>query len=144
MTRRRAEGGQTSLLIVGFTLVVAMMVVVVVDASAAYLRRQALGSLADGAALAAADALESERVYTDGLGQHAEIDPRLAELLVREHLSAVDAERLFPGLSHDVSVSGDRVVVRVGAPLRLPLPLPGVAEETYVTGTAAAVTAVTG
>ena len=44
------EHGQTSIVLVGFFVVVALLVVVVVDASAAYLRRQRLDSLADGAA----------------------------------------------------------------------------------------------
>ena len=40
------ERGQTAVLIIGFMIVVALTVVVVVDATAAYLRRQALDTLA--------------------------------------------------------------------------------------------------
>ena len=61
MSRRTKDDGQTSLLIVGFFLVAVLLVVVVVDASAAYLRRQELDALADGAALAAADAVGRRR-----------------------------------------------------------------------------------
>ena len=75
MSRRTAEEGQTTLLLVGFFLVAVLLVVVVVDASAAYLRRQQLDALADGAALAAADAIAAERIYLGGLGERAGIDP---------------------------------------------------------------------
>lgn len=139
---RREEHGQVAVLIIGFTLVIVMMVVVVVDASAAYLRRQALSSLADGAALAAADGIAGEQVYTSGLGDRATIDPRAARALVDAHLAAVGAGRTYAGLTYGVETASDRVVVRVAAPLDLPLPLPGVVERTWVSGTAAAVIAV--
>lgn len=139
---RRDERGQTTVLIIGFVLVIAMAVVVVVDASAAYLRRQALSSLADGAALAAADGLQGEQVYTAGLGERATVDPQAARALVEAYLVSVRAGQRYPGLSHSVETDGDRVVVRVGAPLDLPLPLAGVAQGVPVRATAAAVIAV--
>ena len=140
--RGRVEHGQTTLLIIGFVLVVAMMVVVVVDASAAYLRRQALSSLADGAALAAADGIEGEQVYTTGLDERAAVDPERARLLAEAHLAAVGAGARYPGLSHFVETDGERVVVRLSTPLDLPLPLPGVAGSAEVGATAAATVAV--
>jgi uncharacterized membrane protein len=141
--RRRSESGTAAVLIIGFTVVIAMMVAVVVDASAAYLRRQSLSTLADGAALAAADGIQGEHVYTAGLGERAVIDPRVAEALVAAHLAAVDAAGTYPGLRFHVDTADDRVVVRLTAPLDLPLTLPGVGDETVVSGTAAAVVAVT-
>lgn len=137
--RERNERGQAAVLIIGFTLVVAMMVVVVVDATAGYLRRQALNTLADGAALAAADGIEGEQVYLAGLRERAVVDPEAARALVSDYLVAVDAGGRYPGLSHSVETDGERVVVRVAAPLDLPLPLPGVGDVTRVTATAAAV-----
>ena len=75
MSSRRAERGQTSVLIMGFFLVAVLLTVVVVDASAAFLRRQRLDAVADGAALAAADGVQGEQVYEGGLGERAQIDP---------------------------------------------------------------------
>ncbi len=57
MSARRDEAGQATVLIIGFAVVLAMVVAVVTDASAAYLQRQGLDTLADGAALAGADAV---------------------------------------------------------------------------------------
>lgn len=137
MSRDREEG-QTALLVVGLFLVAVLLVVVVVDASAAYLRRQQLDSLADGAALAAADAVRSREVYEDGLGELAGLDPGLARRLVAQHLRQVGAKGAYPGLTFEVITSGDSVRVRVSAPLELPFAPPGWAERTRVSGTAVA------
>jgi Putative Flp pilus-assembly TadE/G-like len=122
---RRDEGGQTTVLIVGFAVVAAMMVGVVVDASAAYLRRQGLDSVADGAALAAADAIQGEQVYRGGLGEHAGIDADAARGYVADYLRATGAPTRYPGLAWVVEPVEDRVVVRVRAPLQLPITPPG-------------------
>ena len=65
----RSESGQATILIVGLATVLAMGVAVVTDASAAYLQRQGLDNLADGAALAGADlGAAGDDVYTGGIG----------------------------------------------------------------------------
>lgn len=135
----RDECGQTAMLIIGFTLIVALMVVVVVDATAAYLRRQALNTLADGAALAAVDGIAGEQVYLAGLDERAVVDPEAARALVASYLAAVDADRRYPGLSHSVETDGERVVVRLATPLDLPLPFPGTGDTAHIRSTAAAV-----
>lgn len=140
--RRCHEEGQVAVLIVGLTLVLAMAVVVVVDATAAFLKRQALDTLADGAALAAADGIAGEQVYTTGLGERALIDPETAEVFVVDYLDSVGAGRRHPGLAYVVEPEGDRVVVRLTAPMDLPLPLPGVADRARVDAVAAAVAVV--
>ena len=140
MTRRpaRTNRGQTSLLIVGFAVVLMMMVAVVVDASAAFLRRQQLNALADAAALAAADGVQGEQVYLQGLGDRAVIDPAAAERFVAEYLAAVGASSRYPGFRYDVRADPDSVVVTVSAPLDLPFTPPGWQETARVTGTASA------
>lgn len=139
MTRSRPEAGQTSLLIIGFAVVAATLVAVVVDASVAYLHRQALSSLADGAALAAADGVQGEQVYVGGLGDRAEVDPVVAEVYVADYLGALGAAEHYPGLRYDVQVTGGRVLVRVSAPVKLPFTPPGVEGAPVVGSTAAAV-----
>lgn len=137
MSRRRDERGQTTLLIVGLTVVAIMMVAVVVDASAAYLRRSGLDSLADGAALAAADGIQGRQVYEGGLGERALIDPLVARRYVAEYLAASGAARRYPGLSYDVVTGTDRVVVHVSSPLDLPITPPGWDRRPTVSTTAA-------
>jgi hypothetical protein len=134
---RGSDRGQASVLIVGFALVGLLMVAVVVDASAAYLRRQGLDNLADAAALAAADGVQGRQVYEGGLGERAQIDPEAARSYVASYLRAVDAGGRYPGLRYSVDASGDRVVVRVQAPLDLPFVLPGLDPRATISATAA-------
>jgi type II secretory pathway component PulM len=134
----RDERGQTALLISGLFLVAVLLVVVVVDASAAYLRRQQLDSLADGAALAAVDGLQGEAVYTRGLGERAEIDPLAARAYSAEYLRSLGAHRHYPELRLRVVTGVDSVQVRISTPLELPLAPPGWARDTRVSGHAAA------
>jgi hypothetical protein len=133
----RTERGQATLLIVGLAVVAIMMVAVVVDASAAYLRRSGLDSLADGAALAAADGVQGRQVYEGGLEERARIDPAVARRYVADYLRATGADRRFPGLSYHVAAGADRVVVRISAPLELPITPPGWPEQPVISGTAA-------
>lgn len=135
--RERSEAGSAAVLIVGFFVVGLLLVGVVVDASAAYLRRQGLDNLADGAALAAADGIQGRQVYEEGLGERAEIDPAVARGYVADHLRSVRAGAAYPGLRWEVDATPDRVIVRVSAPLDLPVPLPGVADTAWISATAA-------
>jgi hypothetical protein len=140
--RQHGERGSITPLIIGFALVVAVLVAVVVDASAAYLRRQGLDSVADAAALAATDGLQGDAVYTRGLGDRAEIDPATARRYVEEYLRASGAVGRYPGLSWSVTTSARTVAVHVAAPLDLPLHVPGVGDSATLTGSAAAVVVV--
>jgi hypothetical protein len=137
-TARRREAGQTALLIVGFFLVAVLLVAVVVDASAAYLRRQAMNALADGAALAAADGVQGAHVYTSGLGDTAQIDPAAAREYVAGYLAQSRAHQRYPGLVYRVLPAGDSVTVQVSAPLDLPIPPPGWTGDPWVQGVATA------
>jgi Putative Flp pilus-assembly TadE/G-like len=137
VTRHRSQRGQTSLLIIGLAVVVMLLVAVVVDASAAYLRRTGLDSLADGAALAAADGVQGRQVYEGGLGKRADIDPVVATRYVAEYFRDTGAARRFPGLRYDVEAGADRVVVHVAAPMRLPINPPGWEKRPTITSTAA-------
>ena len=134
---RRDERGQTTLLIIGFAVVAIMMVAVVVDASAAYLRRTGLDSLADAAALSAADGVQGRQVYEGGLGKRAEIDTVVARRYVAQYLRDTGASRRYPGLTYDVDATTDRVVVHVAAPLDLPITPPGWDRRPTISGTAA-------
>jgi hypothetical protein len=142
MSRRRSEVGSITPLVVGFAFLVAVLTAVVVDASAAYLHRQGLDSVADAAALAATDGLQGDRVYTHGLDDLAEIDAVAARVYVEDYLRASGVLSRYPGLDWRVSTSATSVVVRVSAPLDLPLRVPGVADSAMITGSAAAVVVV--
>jgi hypothetical protein len=138
----RLERGSVAPLLIGLALVLTVLVAVVVDASAAFLRRQQLDSLADAAALAATDGVQGDAVYTRGLGDRAAIDPAAARRHVAAYVAASGARSRFPGLVYEVRTSADTVVVRLSAPLRLPLRVGDLGATPTVTGTAASVVVV--
>ncbi len=143
----RDEQGQVTLLIIGFAAILLMAIVVVIDASAAYLQRQGLDTLADGAALYGAD-LGSAGVYEQGLdGVRLTQQEAAVEAAVREYLARAGAGARYPGI--DVGVRVDpvarSVTVRLRAPLDLPLTIPGSPSAPMVAASStAAVTVVAG
>lgn len=138
---RGDERGQVTPLIIGFASMVLLLIGVVVDASAAFLHRQDLDTLADGAALSGADAgAEGGEVYGGGLGSLplAQTTAR-ARAGVRSYLADVGAYRDHPGLSYTVDVRGDTVVVTVSSPVDLPLTVPGAPQRPRISATGSAV-----
>lgn len=125
---RRDERGQATVLIIGFALIIAMIVAVVIDSTAAYVQRQGLDSLADGAALRGADlGATGTEVYADGVPVEGQLQltGSQARAAVAAYLAAVGAGSRYPGLSWQVQVDATRVTVRLDAPLDLPLSFPG-------------------
>lgn len=141
MSRGRRHGptdrGAISPLIIGFALVLLMTIAVVVDASAAYLERQELATVAEGAALQAADlGAEGEEVYEGGLGSEPlRLTESAARAAVHDYLGLVGRR----GLDVAVSVQDDRVVVSLTGTAELPLGLPGMSRRVQVTGTGSAI-----
>lgn len=124
---RRDDEGSVTLLIIGFASILLMAIVVVIDASAAYLQRQGLDNLADGAALYGAD-LGSTDVYANGVDTARLAQEEAAvEAAVRDYLARADAGRRYPGVDVGVRINTATrsVTVLLRAPLDLPLAIPG-------------------
>ncbi len=111
--RQCRDEGTILLLTLGCVAVALMLVVVVVDASAVFLARRSLASEADGASVAAAQAVSKEQVYANGAG-------------ARLPLNAVEAAVANYAGDHDLQASvehgpdGDTVVVTGHRPVTLP------------------------
>ena len=148
MPRERADRGAASVIIVGFAVLLAMTIAVVVDASAAYLRRSGLDTLADGAALRGADlGATGVEVYAGGVPpEQLALTTAQARAAVAAYLADVGAFGRFPGLTYRVSVDGAGRTVRVNlsAPLDLPLTIPGSPGRATVGAEGAAVVRVDG
>jgi hypothetical protein len=142
----RDERGQATLLIVGFAVVLAMTVALVVDSTAAYLQRQGLDTLADGAALRGADlGATGEDVYEGGVPRDTlALTPAQARRAVGAYLQQSGAFARYPGLAYSVRIEQDRVVVSLHAPLGLPLSIPGSPERATVGAEGSAVVGVDG
>ncbi|WP_246081962.1 pilus assembly protein TadG-related protein [Nocardioides litoris] len=138
----RGERGSVTPLIIGFAVILMVLVAVVLDASAAFVKRQDLGTLAEGAALQGADlGAEGREVYTGGLTDAPlRVTPSAASAAVRTYLRQVGAYDAHPGLAVAVRVEGPRVTVELTAPAELPLTFPGASETASVTGRGSAVT----
>ncbi|GAA4091993.1 pilus assembly protein TadG-related protein [Nocardioides kongjuensis] len=133
--------GSSTPLVLAFAAIVLLLVAVVVDASAAYLARQRLDALADGAALQGADlGAQGADAYAGGLATgDLAISRAEAEAAVRSYLRASGAALDHPGLQATVRVDGDRLVVELVAPVDLPLHLPGAPEQPTVRAVGSAV-----
>ena len=134
------------MVIIGFCVVLAMGVAVVTDASAAYLQRQGLDALADGAALAGADlGAAGDEVYTGGIdGNRLAVTEAEARLAVADYLRRAGAAGRYPGLAVVVSAepATQTIRVRLTAPLHLPLRVPGGPKTAQIGATGSAVVAV--
>ncbi len=126
MRRRRApeDGGQITVVTIGFFAVVGLLAVVVVNASDAFLERQRLNGLADGAVVAASDALDLDAFYSTGV---TVIDPDVARSRVAEHVAGSPGVRVV-----EVRLDGDTVTVRLERDITLPLTPPGLASVTTI------------
>lgn len=100
----------------GFLLLLGLLTAVVVNASVAFLHRLELNNLADGAALAAADGLDEPGFYLD---RRVTLDSREVRMLVDGYLNGEDVRVTR------LSVTGDRVHLRLEQDLELPLVPPG-------------------
>lgn len=65
--KRDPEEGSILVLTLGYAIVLFALVMVVVDASAVFLARRSLASACDGASLAAAQSVDTGRVYREGV-----------------------------------------------------------------------------
>jgi hypothetical protein len=137
----RDEAGQATVMIVGFAAVLAMLVATVVDASAAYLQRQGLDTVADGAALRGADLGASGReTYAGGVPpERLQLTAAAARAAVGAYLVETGAHRRYPGLRYQVGLGDGRVSVRLDAPLDLPLTMPGSPERASIGAVGSAV-----
>ena len=121
MTPRRPRGddGTVLLLVLGLTGVLLIAVALVVNVSAVVLAKRALASTADGAAVAAAQALDEQAFYTSGLRGGIPLDAEEAAARVAAYRAEVAAHQ--PGLQLSVAVDGRTAVVRATRTLTLPL-----------------------
>jgi hypothetical protein len=108
---------------IGFLMLLGLLAVVVVNSSAAFLERQRLNNLADGAALAAADGLDEAGFYAD---RRVALDPEEARRLVSDYLAGEDVRVVA------VSADADTVQVHLERDLDLALTPPGWTSRTTI------------
>jgi uncharacterized membrane protein len=118
--RARRQRGAISPMIIGFALILGLLVTVVVAASRVFLFQRELSAMADGAALSAADGIDTGAIYS-GNGQ-VRLDQVAATKLAGNYLSDSGAGGKFPGLATRVAiVAPTRVQVKLSAGCSIPL-----------------------
>lgn len=122
------EGGQITVMTIGFFVFLGLLAVVVVNASGAFLQRQELDNLADGAALAAADGLSRDDFYRRGADERVEIDEGEARRLVAAYVAA-SGERVS---AVQISAAGDEVHVRMERAVDMAIAPPGWAPRSTI------------
>lgn len=105
---RPRDDGSALILGIGLLVVCLTALAVLVDASVALLQRQRLLALADGAALAGAQALDLSAYYAGGASAATGLDPAAVAQGVQRHLALSEAEG-----SRLVAVESDGTDVRV-------------------------------
>jgi uncharacterized membrane protein len=117
------EAGSVLLLVLGCAVVALLLLAVVVDASKLFLTRRALAGAADGAALAAAQAVDLPAVYAGATtGEALPLDPATVDEAVSAYLAAADTAGGLQELTVvSVDATGASVTVTLSARARLPL-----------------------
>ncbi len=111
-----------TLLIVGYFLVSVLLITVVINVSRVFIVRRALHGVADGAAIAAAGALDETRIYRGDLGTHLPLTQLQAEDIVDRYVeTAAVGPPLFPEFGYSVETDGTVVTVTVRCVVQLPI-----------------------
>jgi len=111
------ERGQITLLVIGFAMILLSLVAVVIDASQVVLLRRSLSSLADGAALTAAQSVAEDALYSGRGGESLPLDETEARRAVVRYVQLSG----LPVRVLEVGIAGDRVSVALSAQADLPL-----------------------
>ncbi|AWB92988.1 pilus assembly protein TadG-related protein [Aeromicrobium chenweiae] len=125
----RREDGQITVMTIGFLVFIGLLAAVVINASAAFLARQELDNVADGAALAAADGLSRDTFYRRG---EVILDDAEARRLVSRYVTG-DGIRIVR-----VSTDDEEVHVRLERSIDLALKPPGFTSRTTIVSEATA------
>jgi hypothetical protein len=107
-----------SILVFGIGLAIAglMISTVSINVASIWVTRNILDGIADGAALSAAQAVDVESVYQQGLGTNLRLSEGFAKTRVREYVVAANVESQVQQFSiRSVVVSGTSVTVTVQA-----------------------------
>jgi len=147
--RRQGESdeGSVLLLIIGLVVLAALLVTVVMDVSALFLDRRDLIAAVDGAALAGAQAVDAEALYTDGLPASGPLvlDEGRARAAVEAYLTENGFFDRYAEFAVQVQTNPTTVQVELQALVQLPVTntvTPGQADGVQVRASAAARSAV--
>ncbi len=112
---RRDDSGQLLVLILGFAVVAGLLVTVVTNASRVFLYQRALSSAADGAALAAAQSVDTAAIYRGGAEETLPLDPAAVDAAVTSYLADAGVGERLPDLAVATTTDGTTASVTLTA-----------------------------
>ena len=118
--RLRSENGSVMVLGLGLTITALMVVTLSVNVTSVWVARHSLDSVADGCALAAAQAVDVRAIYRQGVTGRVPLDQSLARQYVSRYLAKGNVRTKFTDFrvrSIRVTHSQVRVEVEALAPL---------------------------
>jgi Putative Flp pilus-assembly TadE/G-like len=115
------DSGQILVLMIGFLALAAMLVVIVVNLSRVFLHDRSLGAAADGAALAAVQAVDESAIYGGALEGSLPLDPVAVDQEVRDYVESAGLSNRFDDFGVvETRIDEDGVVVVLAATVDLP------------------------
>lgn len=110
------DQGSILLFGIGLSLAGLMIATVSINVAAIWVTRNVLDGIADGAALSAAQAIDANSVYRDGLSTNLRLNESLARSKVNQFVLVADVRSQVQEFSvRSVTVSGSTVTVTVQA-----------------------------
>jgi hypothetical protein len=110
------DDGSILLFGVGLSVAGLMIATVSINVASLWVTRNVLDGIADGAALSAAQAINPEVIYRDGLGTNLRLDQNLARTKVNQYVAAANVRsQVQQFFVRSVVVSGTAVTVTVQA-----------------------------
>ena len=116
--RKSLADDDGSILLFGIGLAVAglMIATVSINVASLWVTRNVLDGIADGAALSAAQAVNTDAIYRDGLGSNLRLNENLDRTRVNEYVVAANVSSQVEQFSiRSVVVSGTSVTVTIQA-----------------------------
>jgi hypothetical protein len=116
--RKSVAADKGSILLFGIGLSVAglMIATVSINVASIWVTRNVLDGIADGAALSAAQAVNTDAIYRDGLGANLRLNENVARTKVNQYVSTANVRAQVEQFSvRSVVVSGATVTVTVQA-----------------------------
>ena len=111
-----ADKGSILLFGIGLSVAGLMIATVSINVASIWVTRNVLDGIADGAALSAAQAVNTDAIYRDGLGANLRLNENVARTKVNQYVSTANVRAQVEQFSvRSVVVSGATVTVTVQA-----------------------------
>jgi uncharacterized membrane protein len=111
-----SEDGSVLLFGIGLSIAGLMIATVSINVASIWITRNTLDGIADGAALSAAQAIDTDDIYQNGLDGSLRLNERIARSRVREYVNAAGARSKVEQFAiRSVVVTGKSVMVTVEA-----------------------------